>query len=67
MQRGGIGKVKGANPEKFVFLSIDVERGNTGQMKFYSELELRAALAQLGHAESEVELIINDARKQYER
>jgi len=61
--RGGLGKVRGANPETFIFGAVDIERADRGKMNFFSEAELRAALKEEGRGEPEIDSIIEEARK----
>ena len=61
--RGGLGKVKGADPEQFIYSAIDIERADRGRMTFLSEAELRTALKEEGRTEDEIDSIIAEARK----
>jgi DNA helicase TIP49 (TBP-interacting protein) len=60
--REGLGKVKGHEPETFVGVAFDIDRGVITKTAFFSEEELRTALKDIGRTEVEIDLIVDDAR-----
>jgi hypothetical protein len=59
----GLGKVKGSHPEKFIYVLPDMAAGTVKKMAFMSEAELREWLGEKIFSEAEIDLIIEEARK----
>jgi hypothetical protein len=55
----GLGRIKGSNPETFVYVLLDM----AAKMAFMSEAELREWLSEKIYREGEINLIIEEARK----
>jgi hypothetical protein len=59
----GLGKIKGSDPETFVYVLLDMAAGTVRKMAFMSEAELREWLSEKIYSEGEIDLIIEEARK----
>jgi hypothetical protein len=59
----GLGRIKGSNPETFIYVLLDMAAGTVKKMAFMSEAELREWLGEKIYSEVEINLIIEEARK----
>lgn len=59
----GLGRIKGSNPERFTYVLLDTAAGTVKKMAFMSEAELREWLGEKIYSEGEIQLIIEEARK----
>jgi hypothetical protein len=59
----GLGRIKGSKPETFVYVLLDMAAGTVRKMAFMSEAELREWLSEKIYSEGEINLIIEEARK----
>jgi hypothetical protein len=59
----GLGRIKGSHPETFIYVLPDMAAGTVKKMAFMSEAELREWLAEKIYSEVEINLIIEEARK----
>ena len=59
----GLGRIKGSNPEMFVYVLLDMAAGTVRKMAFMSEAELREWLSEKIYSEDEINLIVEVARK----